>query len=138
MKTRMFVKLAFAITLVGILAISAAAEDWTVRADIPFAFQVGSARMPAGLYQFSRYGNDLLLIKSLNGKVIQVTSGSPLNASRTAVSPKVDFNRYGDLYVMSSIVLDGGYSLQFSKSKLEAEYQASGGGFTPIEVAAQR
>ena len=140
MKTRTLITLAFATVLAGTWAISAAAAaDWTMKADIPFAFQVGSTRMPAGVYNFSRYNNNgVLLIRSANGEVTLVTNGSPLDASRTGISPRVIFNSYGDRCFMRRVVLGGGYSMELPKSKLEAEYQASGGGFTPVEAAAVR
>src|SRR5512146_447157 len=136
MKIRTLVTLAFATVLVGTLAISATAADLTMTADIPFAFEVGSTKMPAGLYTFSRYhSNTTFWIRSADGKVSTWASGSPLDSSDPAASPRVVFNRYGDRHFMGRIVLAGGYSTQLPKSNTEAEYQASGGGgSSPVEI----
>ncbi len=140
MKIRTFVTLAFATVLVGTLSISAAAADWMMTADIPFAFQVGSTQMPAGLYTFSRYNSDTTFsIRSANGKVSTFAFGSPVDSSNPSDSPRVVFNRYGDRYFMGRIVLAGGYSTRLPKSTAEAEYQASGGGgSSPVEIVAVR
>ncbi len=140
MKIRTFVTLAFATVLVGTLAISAAAADWTMTADIPFAFQVGSTQMPAGLYTFGRYNsNTTFWIRSADGKVSIWAFGSPLDSSNPAASPRVVFNRYGDRYFIGRIVLAGGYSTRLPKSNAEAEYQANGGGgSSPVEIFAIR
>ncbi len=138
MKIRTFVTLAFATVLVGTLSISAAAADWMMTADIPFAFQVGSTQMPAGLYTFSRCNNNTtFLIRSTDGKASVLAFGSPLDSSNPAASPRVVVNHYGDRYFVGRIVLAGGHSTQLSKSKVETEYQASvGGGSSPLEVVA--
>ncbi len=125
MNTRTFLKIAFAVVLVGALAITAMAADWTVKVDIPFAFQVGATKMPAGLYSVSRFNtNGTLLIRSADDNVLMLTKGFSVGSPR-GNAPKLVFNRYGNRYFVKTIVLADGSATELPKSKVEAEYEAS-------------
>ena len=90
------------------------------KADIPFAFQVGSKVMPAGTYTFSRDGQSIL---ALNGTSAQAHALSMVRPETGLNAPKVGrvtFNKYGDHYFLQSIsTTDSATAYQCATSKQE-------------------
>jgi hypothetical protein len=74
-----------------------------VKANIPFAFQVGSRVMPAGTYTFSKQGEHVMLLSSDDARNRIVSMVLPQNESRTQTVGRVTFAKYGDHYFLHQI-----------------------------------
>ncbi len=117
------IAIAFLASVVVAAASSAEAQTES-RVTIPFAFQLGSASMPAGDYRVVSTSEGALWVRSKDGRqsatvLANTTSGS------TAPARKLVFNRYGSYYFLSA-VLDGRGENQktFAPSKLEQSIRA--------------
>jgi hypothetical protein len=88
---------------IGASTASFAQSGAVAKADIPFAFQVGSTIMPAGTYTFSRDGGNIML---LNGSKPHSQALSLVRAETGLKAPKVGtitFNKYGDRYFLHKV-----------------------------------
>ena len=97
-----FVSTALAIG-VAATPFNAFAQTSGVKADIPFAFQVGSTVMPAGTYTFSRENEDVLLLNGPDSHSRIVTMVLPqinLNAPKVGT---ITFTKYGDRYFLHKV-----------------------------------
>jgi hypothetical protein len=74
-----------------------------VKANIPFAFQVGSRVMPAGTYTFSKQGEHVMLLSSDDARNRIVSMVLPQNESRTQTVGRVTVAKYGDHYFLHQI-----------------------------------
>ena len=95
--------LAFA---VGVLASTSSAvaqsSSTTVKAVIPFAFQVGSQHMPAGTYDIDLMSPQQVLLRGPGhkGGFVMVHSAEVLQAPNTST---IVFDRYGNKYFLRQI-----------------------------------
>lgn len=98
--------------LVGALTVSAQAQTagaQKVVANIPFAFNVGNTKLPAGKYSIT------VLNPSSDRKILQIrsTKGSSATVQTTAESgnisddAKLVFHRYGDRYFFAQVQIAG-------------------------------
>lgn len=98
--------------LVGTLTVSAQAQTagaQKVVANIPFAFNVGNTKLPAGKYSIT------VLNPSSDRKILQIrsTKGSSATVQTTAESgnisddAKLVFHRYGDRYFFAQVQMAG-------------------------------
>jgi hypothetical protein len=74
-----------------------------VKADIPFAFQVGTKVMPAGTYIFSRENQNIMLLRGSNPHDQILTMVLPqinLNAPKVGT---ITFTKYGDRYFLHKV-----------------------------------
>jgi hypothetical protein len=97
-------RLHFAFGLFAAIACSGLhAQNTTVRASIPFYFQIGKTRMPAGDYQF-RHEHGWLAVQDQSGShlaaVITTVVDHPATPANEAV---LQFNRYGQVYFLANI-----------------------------------
>ncbi len=137
MRTRIGMQVMFAIVLVGVLALSAAAADWKMHVNVPFEFQIGEARLPAGLYTISRYNsNGVLQITGENGKATMFAMTRPVGTGKIE-APRAVFHVFGDRYYLSQVRLTTGYTGQLPQSKAETEYLASKRGVRIAVVVGQ-
>jgi hypothetical protein len=137
--------------LIGILSLvvlsvlvsaTGAAAQCCAKADVPFAFSVGSAQLPAGTYEISPVGpgNSSILIQNHeNSAAAMSTAGreQPRNAS-----PKLVFHRVGNSYFLAEVWRSStaeGMIVPTSKQEkeLEKEIRASTGkgGYEEVVVA---
>jgi hypothetical protein len=118
-----------ALALVGVLTLvlaagSAFAQSEEVRANIPFAFVVNKATLPAGNYSIDRAGmtSDAIVIRCLDGKTSQLAGTMSRGASKISDRTKLVFHRYGDRYFLSQIWVEGNAHMrELAKGKLESE-----------------
>src|SRR5512141_1980169 len=105
MKKTSFAVLALTV-LVALAATSVYAQTFSVRANIPFDFYVGSKLMPAGEYTFDTIlGNGLGRIRSADlrtsmGVLFQPTT-LPVGTSKETAS--LTFHRYDKTYFLSEV-----------------------------------
>jgi len=97
---------------------SASAQNYKVKASIPFNFVVGSNILPAGTYTFSSQDNLALHIQN-DKKQATVLSTVPVDGVLSE-SIRLVFNTYGDQYFLSKILCpSSNLNLELPVSKLE-------------------
>jgi hypothetical protein len=113
------------IALVGqFQASTSAAQDLTnpIKANIPFAFIMGTTVLPAGPYIAERSSQGVVRLRNTDNwkSVVSLVSGDQLK--RDIQRPQLVFHRYGDKYFIAKI-WDGrsDTAYQFPKSKAERE-----------------
>jgi hypothetical protein len=76
-----------------------------LRANIPFAFQVGSKQMPAGSYDISLLSNHLMLLRDRDpGKpVTDYLLVTPSQDGKIQTKGRLVFHRYGDRYFLREV-----------------------------------
>ena len=123
------------LTMLGLMAMvvmvgSAQAQSLgnKIRITIPFDFNVGDSKLPAGEYSIGRAqpssGDTVLLISSVNDN----ESVFPLTNSAQSLDPKdadtLVFHRYGEQYFLFQVWPAGGtYGRVMVKSRSEREAQ---------------
>jgi hypothetical protein len=133
-------RLHYAIGLFAAVACSGLqAQNTTVRASIPFDFQIGQTRMPAGDYQF-RHEHGWLAVQDQSGThvtaAITTAGDRPTMPTNKAV---LQFNRYGQAYFLATIWKgDSDVGRSLSKSTREKELAIHGGAVQTTTVALQR
>lgn len=126
---------------VGVLAStpSAAAQNSysKVKADIPFAFQVGSQHMPAGTYDINVLAGPQVLLRgpgNAGGFLLMNTTESLQVPSKG----KITFARYGNKYFLHQIWTEGNrQGRECVKSRAEKEILLSQNNQAPtlVEIA---
>jgi hypothetical protein len=101
------------------------------RIRVPFDFIVAETRLPAGEYSFSRIsqsgGDNVLLVRSLDGKKMVVRLTIAARTSDPAEHQSVVFHRYGAQYFLFQVWPAGsstGRTLIKSRGEREAEQKA--------------
>jgi hypothetical protein len=118
-----------------LLSATGAFAQSAVSANVPFAFQVGQAQLPAGSYQIQAGYQSLIVSgqgKTMKSAYSQARWDSPRNAS-----PRLVFHYVGNQYFLAEIWRGAGNAaMTIPASKLEKELQmASGPSTTGREVA---
>ena len=95
-----------------------------VKADVPFAFNVGASQLPAGQYQIKE-DHTRLSISILNVKTGTLVTIPVQQDSYTAAHPTMIFRNVGDRHFLARIseTMDG-LNLTIPASKFEKQYQA--------------
>lgn len=127
-------KLTMALVFLGILMFgfigSAAAGENPVWVNVPFAFHVGKALLPAGEYLFNMApvaapGGYMLKIVNRDGSMCEYVLSQRIDGFGRGTDFNLYFNRYGDSYFLRKVK---GYDLgtELAKSRIEkavaAEY----------------
>ncbi|HEX5885698.1 MAG TPA: hypothetical protein VFY67_14250 [Pyrinomonadaceae bacterium] len=118
------------IIVAGVLTISAQAQTSSAQkviATIPFAFNVGETRLPAGKYTITvanpTSDRKILQIRSANGRSSAMTVTTSV-VGNVADKTKLVFQRYGDRYFFAQTQMAGDpTSLAAVKSKAERAEQ---------------
>jgi hypothetical protein len=84
------------VALLGVLGVPAQAGS--MRADVPFSFQVGDKSLPKGNYYVETEQAKILLLGLTRGAFVL---GNRLE--KTGNSPKLVFHRYGSTYVLREV-----------------------------------
>jgi hypothetical protein len=100
--------------LAGLLSLllaagSALAQSDTLRANIPFDFQVGAKMLPAGSYRISPIGQTSQAFAVVNVVTHQADIVLPnkVIGSKVSASTKLVFHAYGDRYFLSQMWIAG-------------------------------
>lgn len=116
------VAVALAMSLVA--ANQSQARPRVLSASIPFEFEVGGVRLPAGQYEIESVttGNGTLeRIHQVDGKAsarFSTIAGEPREGN---VTPQLVFHRYGNDYYLSEIRIGDGHALDLLQSRQEQE-----------------
>lgn len=109
-----------------------------VKANVPFAFKVGAAQLPAGWYTItSFYARDMIMIRNCKTGAAVLSIAGP-EYPRDA-SSGVMFQHLGDGYFLAEIWGGAGsWAMTVPASKLERELQLASGSSTaskPVVIA---
>jgi hypothetical protein len=102
-------------------AASANAQDFIVKARVPFAFTVGDTTLPRGEYEVSRldgHTSALLVRSEHQGTFILGESGDSADRANTS---ELVFHRYGDQYFMREIRFLGGTGVELPETRTERD-----------------
>jgi hypothetical protein len=136
-----------ALTLVGVLSLllvagSALAQTYSIRADVPFSFTVNQTTMPAGQYTISPLGNgtNVLVIQSSDTQAIKLVNANRAGAasSKAADRTKLVFHCYEGDHCFLYQLWVGGMSRgqELPRSAVEREIAANLGSHREVAVVA--
>ncbi len=127
MKSRWFGFLILTLLLSALAAPALAAQS-TLIANVPFAFVVNHATLPAGSYLVEEENPGLLLIRGDSGSAVVMAVPNDWNAT----DAKMVFQRYGDKYVLEQVYASGErWDVSTSRSVTKLAKAAA-----PIEIGA--
>ena len=114
----------FSLAILTLATVGAYAQT-TVQATVPFAFRVGAAHLPAGIYKIQRRANtNIVLITNTKAHVSAMVLGQA--DSSTKASRKLVFLHVGDQYALTNIWGEvGSQGMSFHAPKLEREKAAA-------------
>lgn len=115
------------LTLVALslLTVSASSAQDKVQANVPFAFQVGNASLPAGTYLVSEAADHAVRIQCRSASASALT-GYQSDEKIRPQSAKMVFHKYGSTYFLVQIWDGSGNSgMDIPESKREKELRAS-------------
>jgi hypothetical protein len=113
--------------LAGLLSLllaagSAFAQSNTLRANIPFDFQIGGQLFPAGSYRISPIGQTSQAFAAVNVATHQADIFVPnrVSGSKPSATTKLVFHAYGDRYFLSQMWIEGSDTgLELQKKPIE-------------------
>ena len=88
---------------IGVAATPSAAFAQSVKADIPFAFQVGSTVLPAGTYIFTQQNQDIMLLRGPGSHSQVLAMVLPETSDKAPRVGRITFNKYGDHYFLHKV-----------------------------------
>ena len=124
----------------GMLALALLAAAQTVRAqepvlaNIPFAFTVGSAALPAGEYRVDKVRDGVLLIRCTEGKPAIMAMTLPASSNGPQDKTRLIFHRYGNRYFLAQVWSAGGSGRELPESAQEKEQALAAHNATPEQV----
>jgi hypothetical protein len=106
-----------------LLTVAGAHAQSATRANVPFAFKVGTTQMPAGTYNIqNELGTNLVLVRNVRTGTSVVAMG--LQEAPSEKTNKLIFHRYGSQYFLTEIVGEkGSQGMVFRATKQEKELQ---------------
>jgi len=111
-----------ALTMMGSARVASAQGPMVV--NVPFAFAVGNANLPAGEYSVkaSEASRTLLLINRSNPEASVVIAANTAEGTEIQSRSRLVFNHYGDRYFLSQVWLEGSSrGKQLTKTNREKE-----------------
>jgi hypothetical protein len=133
------IAVAVALLAVAIAAGQCYAQRTSLKADIPFAFQVGNKTMPAGEYLIQRgldWDGRLQLVRRADSSASAMALTIPVDAERGKSEPVLVFHKYGNSYFLSEIWTGESQGRQLFKSEREKELVKESAG-TDVAVSLQ-
>jgi len=104
------------------------------KANVPFEFSLNQQLMPAGNYEISSAGNNLLAVRNLDTmKACLVIESIHVQASQFAQAPhaKLVFHKYDDQYFLAEIWDGSDLGIQLPESKREKEMKWARNDYRP-------
>jgi hypothetical protein len=90
--------------------------------NIPFNFTAGESSLPAGSYSVKLISENMLLVRSTDGKKNVLLLARQSEPLRTEKPSRIIFNRYGDRYFLSQAWVDGeGVGTHLNPSRAERQ-----------------
>ena len=123
-----------------LLTVAGAHAQSAARANVPFAFKVGTTQMPAGTYAIqSNHGSNVVMVRNVQTGTSALAMGRQESPSKK--TDKLIFHRYGSQYVLTEILgSQGSQGLSLvahkQQKQLEAAQVAENTGNT-VEIASK-
>jgi hypothetical protein len=109
-----------------LLTAAGAAAQSAVQANVPFAFRVGTAQLPAGTYRIKAGDQSLIVIG--NGQTRKSVYSQAQREGPSKTSAKLVFHHLGNQYFLAEVWGDAGeQGMTIPASKLERELQIARG-----------
>lgn len=127
--------------LVTLMWVLPAQAERLLEADIPFAFEAGQVRLPAGAYTVSFPASNVIAIQSVDRKHAVMTLTNSARSRDTQGQSKLIFNRYGDRYFLSRVwaaQYQDGRQLMPSKAESELARRTRPGTGTEVALGSVR
>jgi hypothetical protein len=125
MKSQIIRGLLLSAAIVAVTVGSAYAQD-TLKANIPFGFQVGSHRLPAGEYTISNVAANIMAVRSADGHQGALSVANRAESRKEVTVSKLVFLRYGEKYFLCSAwSAASGTGRELPKPKMGREIIAS-------------
>ena len=134
MKKHLFA-LAFGLTAVMGSSLLVASDNLAETGTVPFDFQVGNTRMPAGDYSASLTSTHgaIHLRNQATLSTIIVSAGANMGGNRSEA--KLVFHKYGERYILAEVwFAEEQFGHKLPTAKLEKELQASLNGAAPQQI----
>ncbi|HET6220373.1 MAG TPA: hypothetical protein VFE27_25310 [Acidobacteriaceae bacterium] len=108
-----------------LLTVAGAHAQSPTRANVPFAFKVGTTQMPAGTYNLqNRLGTNLVMVRNVQTGTSVLAMGRRESPSKK--TDKLIFHRYGSQYFLTEILGgSGSQAMVFPATKQEKELQVA-------------
>jgi hypothetical protein len=102
-----------------LLSVAGAYAQTAARANVPFAFKVGTKQMPAGTYTIqNNAGSSIVLVRNARTGISALAMGRPGSPSKQ--TDKLIFHRYGSHYFLTAILGEkGSQGMVFPATKQE-------------------
>jgi hypothetical protein len=106
-----------------LLTVAGAHAQSATRANVPFAFKVGTTQMPAGTYNVqNELGTNLVVVRNVRTGTSVVAMG--LQKAPSEKTNKLIFHRYGSQYFLTEILGEkGSQGMVFRATRQEKELQ---------------
>ena len=122
MKKQMLMMVVSTILLMLSVGASEAQQTRLMRANIPFDFNVGKTKLPAGRYAIERSGTGgVLQIVSLDGKKSIFFPVQEAHNGKSQQRAQLEFRRYGTERFLSQVRQGGDTRYEIRKSRRERE-----------------
>jgi hypothetical protein len=132
--------LGFVLIGASLLSASAAqAQQYRVKADVPFDFVIGNQAHKAGRYDIEKLNptGDSLMVNSASESKITIVNAAPCSEATWAKTTKLVFHRSGGTYFLYRVWIEGRqYGSQFPTPKMETTLAQNGTKSEEVIVAA--
>lgn len=114
------------VSIAGVCVLAAGAllaqTGGTLKANIPFEFTFGNARMPAGDYVIGKAASGGILLVSKDQKVRKIVLGVPMEIQNRREAARLVFRRYGSETFLAQVwTREQQWACEIPTSKLERE-----------------
>jgi hypothetical protein len=118
------------LTVLGLLAIPLAAQNRSLKADIPFEFTAAGKAMPAGEYEIVSTADPsgVTRLFAVDAKQGALLVGNRIGGGENQESSRLTFNKYGNQYFLAEIWTQGqavGRGFPMSRTERELSRTAS-------------
>ena len=114
-----------AITLFAASSLAAAgnlsAQNHQMKANIPFAFTMGSKTLPAGSYTISSLSSNAVTVRNNQNRMAAITT--VYDSGKQSPNSVLVFHRYGDQYFLEAILSPNAMNVSVPRCKREQSAQ---------------
>lgn len=129
MKRQFLLLIAIAVFAAAFTTSASGQSVKTVKVNVMFDFKIGDRTYPAGEYRIQSIGNqpdNILQIRSVSDAAKSQFIATNHSTSVIRQAPKLVFEKYGENYFLTDIVLESGqwgYSVRASRPQRDSEKQ---------------
>jgi hypothetical protein len=131
--------------LLSIAVAPVAAQEFRIKADIPFAFTMNGTVLQPGTYEISAQtvAPDIILFQTAEGRHGTAALSTPLSPKNEteATEPKLEFDHNGNRYFLTAVWMgndDNGYRVNMTRAERKAAGEDAAARPESVVVAATR